>query len=102
MHGLVHLRAAMSAFRRASTARNRLYVPSTEVWPPAVALAAHPHDGALAFGATSYDVATYGFEDLQLYRELATGAEQRSLPEVRADQPLRSLASDVLRNWAEN
>jgi hypothetical protein len=30
----------------------------------------------LVFGATSYDVATYGFEDLQLYRELATGIEQ--------------------------
>jgi guanine deaminase len=56
----------------------------------------------LVFGATSYDVATYGFEDLQLYRELATNTEQRSLPEVSADESLRTLAADVLRNWAEN
>lgn len=56
----------------------------------------------VVFGATTYDVATYGFEDLQLYRELATGIGQRSLPEVSADEPLREQAADVLRNWAEN
>jgi hypothetical protein len=39
---------------------------------------------------------------LQLYRELATGAEQRSLPELSADEPLRALAADVLRDWAGN
>jgi guanine deaminase len=54
----------------------------------------------LVFGATSHDVATYGFEDLQLYRELAAGAEHRSLNEVSAGGPLRELASDVLRDWA--
>lgn len=58
-------------------------------------------DGKL-LGSTSYDVATCGLEDLRLYRELATGAEQRSLPEVSADEPLRTLAADVLRDWAEN
>lgn len=56
----------------------------------------------IVFGATSYDVATYGFEDLQLYRELATNGEQRSIDEVNAGGPLRALASDVLRTWAEN
>ena len=56
----------------------------------------------LVFGATSYDVATNGFEDLQLYRELATSIEQRSLPEVSADEPLRGQAADVLRRWADN
>ena len=56
----------------------------------------------LVFGATSYDVATYGFEDLQLYRELASDREERFLPEVSADEPTRSLATDVLRRWAEN
>jgi tRNA(Arg) A34 adenosine deaminase TadA len=54
----------------------------------------------LVFGATSYDVATHGFEDFQLYRELATDAEQRSLLEIGADEPLRSLAAEVLANWA--
>lgn len=56
----------------------------------------------IVFGATSYDVATYGFEDLQLYRELASDTSRRSLPEVSADESLRALASDVLRDWAEN
>ena len=56
----------------------------------------------LVYGATSYDVATYGFEDLQLYRELATGIERRSMPEVGGDKTLRGLAADVLRRWAEN
>ena len=31
----------------------------------------------VAFGATSYDVATYGFEDLQFYRELRLSADER-------------------------
>jgi tRNA(Arg) A34 adenosine deaminase TadA len=54
------------------------------------------------FAATSYDVATYGFEDLQLYRELAIDVGRRSLPESGTDGPLRALAVDVLRSWAEN
>jgi guanine deaminase len=56
----------------------------------------------VVFGATSYDVATYGFEDLRLYRELETNIEQRSLTEVSAGESLRSAAADVLRKWAEN
>ena len=55
----------------------------------------------IVFGATSYDVATYGFEDLQLYRELALPPQQRSLREDEADQSLRNRAADVLRSWAE-
>jgi guanine deaminase len=60
------------------------------------------HVSRLVFGATIYDVASNGFEDLQLYRELATGTEQRSLPEVSAGGTLRSQAADVLRRWADN
>jgi guanine deaminase len=56
----------------------------------------------LVFGATSYDVATYGFEDLQLYREMATDVSERSLSETSADESLRTLAADVLRDWAKN
>jgi hypothetical protein len=44
---------------------------------------------------------TYGFEDLQLYRELAQPTHQRSIHEVEADQDLRDLAADVLRSWAD-
>jgi tRNA(Arg) A34 adenosine deaminase TadA len=56
----------------------------------------------LVFGATSRDVATYGFEDLQLYHELANDAERRSLPELSADEPLHALAVTALQKWAEN
>jgi guanine deaminase len=56
----------------------------------------------LVFGATSYDVATYGFEDLQLYRELATDVGRCSLPEVSAGGTFRTLAAEVLRNWAKD
>jgi guanine deaminase len=52
------------------------------------------------FGATSYDVATYGFEDLQLYREMSRSAEKRFLQEEVAEGALREKASDVLRSWA--
>jgi guanine deaminase len=55
----------------------------------------------LVFGATSYDVATYGFEDLQLYRELTLPAEQRSLTEQRPTGPLHTEATEVLHAWAE-
>src|SRR6202042_3108068 len=39
----------------------------------------------LVFAATSYDVATFGFEDLQLYRELALQRDRRALREDTAD-----------------
>jgi guanine deaminase len=54
----------------------------------------------LVFGATSYDVATFGFEDLQLYRELGHTAEKRFLQEQAAGENLREKATDVLRSWA--
>jgi guanine deaminase len=52
------------------------------------------------FGATSHDVATYGFEDLQFHREVAQPAERRSLREEVAEGALRDQAVDVLRKWA--
>jgi tRNA(Arg) A34 adenosine deaminase TadA len=55
----------------------------------------------LVFGATSHDVATFGFEDFQFYRELTQPAESRSLREEVADEPTRERAVDVLRQWAE-
>jgi hypothetical protein len=50
---------------------------------------------------TSYDVATCGFEDLQLYRELSYTADKRFLQEDAADDPLHQDAADVLRAWAD-
>ena len=54
----------------------------------------------LVFGANSHDVATYGFEDLQFYREVAQPVERRSLREEVAEGVLRDQAVDVLRKWA--
>ena len=54
----------------------------------------------VVFGATSYDVATFGFEDLQFYRELSRPAEHRSLREEVAEGPLHQRAAEVLRQWA--
>jgi len=55
----------------------------------------------LVFGATSYDVAASGFEDLQLYRQLTYPTERRDLREESAEGELREQAADVLRSWAE-
>lgn len=55
----------------------------------------------VVFGATSYDVATYGFEDLQFYRELTLRAGERSVREDSAEGPLREAAAAGLRAWAE-
>jgi hypothetical protein len=75
---------------------------SSESCPLCLTACHWAHVSRLVFGATIYDVASNGFEDLQLYRELATGTEQRSLPEVSAGGTLRSQAADVLRRWADN
>ena len=55
----------------------------------------------LVFGASTHDVATYGFEDLQLYRELTLPLERRSLAEHPADEPTQKDAAGVLRAWAD-
>ena len=55
----------------------------------------------LVFAATSYDVATSGFEDLQLYRELTLQREQRALREDTADGDLRGEAASARRAWAD-
>ncbi|MET8234866.1 nucleoside deaminase [Micromonospora sp. NPDC005298] len=54
----------------------------------------------LIFGASSHDVATYGFEDLQFYREIAQPIDRRSLREDLAEGTLRAQAIEVLRAWA--
>jgi tRNA(Arg) A34 adenosine deaminase TadA len=54
----------------------------------------------LVFAATSNDVAVYGFEDLQLYRELTRGTPDRSLREDAAADGQRQQATAVLAAWA--
>ncbi|MGQ4514642.1 deaminase [Streptomyces sp. DW26H14] len=55
----------------------------------------------LVFGASSRDVATYGFEDLQLYRELTLPSDHRSLQEEGADGVVKADAISVLKAWAD-
>ena len=59
------------------------------------------HLPRLVFAATSHDVATSGFEDFQLYRELTLQRDQRSLREDTADDDLRQEAAGALRAWAD-
>jgi tRNA(Arg) A34 adenosine deaminase TadA len=55
----------------------------------------------VVFGASSHDVAQVGIEDLEFYRELTLGRDQRSLREDPADDELRQDAASALRAWAE-
>jgi guanine deaminase len=54
----------------------------------------------VVYGATSYDVATYGFEDFQFYRELARPNDERLIQEDPAGEDLREAAAAGLRAWA--
>jgi tRNA(Arg) A34 adenosine deaminase TadA len=100
--------AEVMAIRNAARKLGRHLLPdsvlysSSEPCPMCLAICYWARVSRLVFGATSYDVATYGFEDVQFYRELAADKEQRSIPEISASEPLRILATDVLRNWAES
>jgi tRNA(Arg) A34 adenosine deaminase TadA len=55
----------------------------------------------LMFGANSHDVGMAGFEDLQLYRELAGPTNARSLKEEPADPALRAQAMRILKAWSD-
>ncbi len=99
--------AEVTALRNAAQKLKRHLLPgsvlysSSEPCPMCLTACYWARVSRLVFGATSYDVATYGFEDLQLYRELATGIAQRSLTEVSAEGSLRGQAAEALRNWAD-
>jgi guanine deaminase len=55
----------------------------------------------LVYGASSRDVATYGFEDLQFYRELTLPRDHRTLREDSAGGVLEADAISVLKSWAD-
>jgi guanine deaminase len=55
----------------------------------------------VVYAATSHDVATFGFEDLQFYRELTRPSDERSIQEDAADGELREAAASGLRAWTE-
>jgi guanine deaminase len=99
--------AEIMALRDAATKRqghlieNGTLYSSSEPCPMCLTACYWARISRIVFGATSYDVATYGFEDLQLYHELSQTTEQRSLREDAADRDLRDQARNVLRAWAE-
>jgi len=99
--------AEIMALRNAADKLQRHLIPdgtlysSSEPCPMCLTACYWARIPRFVFGATSDDVATYGFEDLQLYRQLAQPSDQRLLREDGADQSLRSQAADVLRAWTE-
>jgi tRNA(Arg) A34 adenosine deaminase TadA len=56
----------------------------------------------LVYGASSHDVATHGFEDLQLYRELTLPHDHRALQEMSAEGAVKDDAISVLKAWANS
>lgn len=96
---IVALRAAGKALGTHLFERGVMYC-SSEPCPMCLTACYWARLPRLVFAATSYDVATSGFEDLQLYRELALQREQRSLREDTAGEDLRDQAASALRAWA--
>lgn len=97
---IMALRSAAAKLQRHLIDDGTLY-SSSEPCPMCLTACYWARIPRVVFAATSYDVATCGFEDLQLYRELARPMHRRSLREDEASQSLRDQAADVLRAWAE-
>jgi guanine deaminase len=94
------LRSAAAKLQRHLIDDGTLY-SSSEPCPMCLTACYWTRISRVVFGATSYDVAANGFEDLQLYREMARPTHQRSLREDEAGEDLRNEAADVLRSWAQ-
>ena len=92
------LRAAASALGRHIIEDGVLY-SSSEPCPMCLIACYWARIPRVVYGATSHDVATYGFEDLQFYRELTHPQAERSVKEVSADGELREAAVAGLRAW---
>jgi tRNA(Arg) A34 adenosine deaminase TadA len=98
--------AEVMALRHAATRLGRhlledgVMYSSSEPCPMCLAACYWARLPRLVFAATSHDVAANGFEDLQLYREMARPAGARSLQEDAAGQDLQTAAAAVLQAWA--
>ena len=92
------LRAAASALGRHIIEDGVLY-SSSEPCPMCLIACYWARIPRVVYGATSHDVATYGFEDLQFYQELTRPQAERSVKEVAADGELREAAVAGLRAW---
>jgi guanine deaminase len=92
------LRAAASALGRHIIEDGVLY-SSSEPCPMCLIACYWARIPRVVYAATSHDVATYGFEDLQFYQELTHPQAERSVKEVAADGELREAAVAGLRAW---
>ena len=99
--------AEVMAVRAAATALGRHIIEdgvlysSSEPCPMCLIACYWARIPRVVYAATSYDVATYGFEDLQFYRELTHPNSERSVEEVAAGGELREAAVAGLRAWTE-
>jgi guanine deaminase len=94
------LRAASIALGRHLIADGVMYA-SSEPCPMCLVACYWAQISRVVYAATSYDVATYGFEDLQLYRELTKPRGQRQIVEQAAGPEQRDEAVRGLREWTE-
>ncbi len=70
------LRNAATNLRRHLLEDGTMY-SSSEPYPMCLSACYWARIPRIVYGATSHDVATHGFEELQLYRELSHPAERR-------------------------
>ena len=94
------LRAAGQALGRAAFEDGVLY-SSCEPCPMCLTACYWARIPRVVYGATSHDAAACGFEDLQLYREIARPGGERRMREDAADGDLRASAAAALRGWAD-
>jgi guanine deaminase len=94
------LRAASAALGRHLITGGIMY-SSSEPCPMCLVACYWAQISRVVYAATSYDVATYGFEDLQLYRELTKPSGERLIVEQAAGQDQRDQAVKGLRDWTE-
>lgn len=94
------LRAASITLGRHLIADGTMY-SSSEPCPMCLVACYWARIPRVVYAATSHDVATYGFEDLQFYRELTRPLGDRLIVEQASGQDQRDEAVAGLREWAE-
>ncbi|MEV0570571.1 nucleoside deaminase [Dactylosporangium sp. NPDC050588] len=98
--------AEIMALRKAGASLQRHLMPdavmyaSSEPCPMCLVACYWARIPRLLYGASSYDVGAYGFEDLQLYRELTVESDRRTLRVEAVGGALHDQATAVLRAWA--
>lgn len=92
------LRAASVALGRHLIADGTMYA-SSEPCPMCLAACYWARIPRVVYAANSHDVATYGFEDLRLYRELAKPRGERMIVEQTGSREQRDDAVKGLREW---